>query len=616
VRLASQRPGFALEATLIVMVLISGLILAAAAAVLSQQRTLTADLRATQAMYVAEGGADAVMASLTALMADGQITDAELASISLPNLPGWTFDTLVATSDGAVTLQPITDGSFRGRLAFIQPITVTVGAVDGGGNRGDVLISTKVQSLPVFQFAVFYDDDLELHPPTNMTFDGPVHANANLYLSAPSLTFRQDVTSSDSVFRQRKHATTVENGVRINNAAGTPVLLSFDSRSTSAAAFVDASEAAFDGRLRSHAHRTAPLKLPLPGGVPLSVLLAPRSATDDAQTRAVKMAWKADLILTIDWATQGAIGPASPNHFCRNPAAVIRRDSAFSVLPTAAECRAIFRWNPTTSVSEGTAPTRFRDRRENLVVYAVDVDMAAFRTWVNAAWGARRSRILYVEFRNVPSGVLPAVRIINGEKLPGPEPTPEPAADYGLTIATHVPLYVRGAYNWDGSVPNWKPSALMADALTILSAAWNDDGDRSAGCRYGTQAQVGGPPGQRCTNWASSAAGTTTINAAIAVGHSATPCDVTRAGCSSAAYGGGVENLPRLLEDWGSRTLAVNGSFVSLFPSQVAQASAATLTNGPTRVWRFDGRFTEPANYPPGTPLVGTVTQLAFRPLY
>ena len=49
----------------------------------------------------------------------------------------------------------------------------------------------------------------------------------------------------------------------INNAAGVPVKLQFDSRSVDSAAFVARSDADFDGRLMTSAYGVKPLRLPL-----------------------------------------------------------------------------------------------------------------------------------------------------------------------------------------------------------------------------------------------------------------------------------------------------------------------------------------------------------------
>ena len=114
-------------------------------------------------------------------------------------------------------------------------------------------------------------------------------------------------------------------------------------------------------------------------------------------------------------------------------------------------------------------------------------------------------------------------------------------------------------------------------------------------------------------------AANTEINIAILAGHSATACDWFN--CGANPYGGGVENYPRFIEDWStapSKILTYRGSLVSLSTSQMAagQWSYGIYYTAPTRNWMFDTRFEDPANLPPGTPVVGNVIHTAFRPAY
>ena len=83
----------------------------------------------------------------------------------------------------------------------------------------------KSRLVPLFQFAVFYDKDLEISPGPNMTLSGPVHSNGDLYLNGgATLTIEGQITVSNgpkdgagnavehSLFRGRKDT---------NNCGGT-----------------------------------------------------------------------------------------------------------------------------------------------------------------------------------------------------------------------------------------------------------------------------------------------------------------------------------------------------------------------------------------------------------
>ncbi|HWN93671.1 MAG TPA: hypothetical protein VNT99_01450, partial [Methylomirabilota bacterium] len=63
----------------------------------------------------------------------------------------------------------------------------------------------EVATIPLFQFAIFYNLDLEINPGPNMTITGPVHANGNIYLEPQAaLIFQGDVTSAGSILSYKK----------------------------------------------------------------------------------------------------------------------------------------------------------------------------------------------------------------------------------------------------------------------------------------------------------------------------------------------------------------------------------------------------------------------------
>ncbi len=68
----------------------------------------------------------------------------------------------------------------------------------------------------------------------------------------------------------------------------------------------------------------------------------------------------------------------------------------------------------------------------------------------------------------------------------------------------------------------------------------------------------------------------------------------------------------------GFRYLSIVQWLVSLSTSQKAVRlwSYGIYYTAPTRNWMFDTRFEDPANLPPGTPVVGNVIHTAFRPAF
>ena len=58
----------------------------------------------------------------------------------------------------------------------------------------------RSQVVPLFQFAAFYDQDLEISPGADMTLEGRVHSNGDLFLNGDTLTIDGNVTSAGGIF--------------------------------------------------------------------------------------------------------------------------------------------------------------------------------------------------------------------------------------------------------------------------------------------------------------------------------------------------------------------------------------------------------------------------------
>jgi hypothetical protein len=583
-RVVSDRRGFALEATLILLVLMASLAAAAVMGAAMVQRNAGVDYRGTRVNYAAEAGADNVMAQLETAMIDGLITDPELAALTPPVLPGFTITTRAARVGSAVA-RTISNGPYSGLIGLNQQIDITVSAVDVTRNRSDAVVSVNAQSIPLFQFGVFYEKDLEIHNGPPMTFAGWVHTNGNLYLSSDNTFFQDIITTPGNVFWQRKAYNEQRNGVWINNAAGVPVRLNFDSRTDpSPPAFSAKSNLNFNGRLMTGAMNVTPLRLPLPVGMPPIELIRPRSAGDPVGVQNVKMAWKSDYNIVVD--LNLLTTPCAPGAMTVLPARVTPD------VPSG-DCDQIFKG----------FTNRFVDGREDVGVDLLEIDMGRLMNWIDVAPLNRATSIMYISFINGAAGDpnrdYPAVRIRNGRVMTHP-----------FTLATSGPLYIWGNFNDIG----WRPVSFLADAVTFLSNEWTDAGHT-----------VFAYTANATEMW---------VYAAVAAGHSATPCDWQDLACNPAltappaltangSYGGGLENFPRFLENWGGsgggRVLHYRGSLVSLFEAEQAKLRRwawRTYYNPPQRDWQFETRFRDPANLPPGTPTAGSVTQIAFRPVY
>jgi hypothetical protein len=267
----------------------------------------------------------------------------------------------------------------------------------------------------------------------------------------------------------------------------------------------------------------------------------------------------------------------------------------------------------------------YYDFRESDTVQAVQIDVSLLNKWLtnNAANGGRSiNQTSYADkgrgifsiyvYNKVPlnNSIMPAVRLVNGAQMPSTtDPGGSGRTTSGLTVTTPQPLYVKGNYNVQTAASSagasagtsdttyTYPAALLGDAITVLSANWND-----AGSAY----QSGGSVGSRNPV-------NTTINAAALEGI----VQSTNVG-SSLYYSGGIENFLRLEENWSSSTiLTYNGSIVVMFPSIYATnfwqvPGNNYYYNPPTRHWGFDANFTSPSKLPPLTPKMYRITRTGW----
>ena len=126
----------------------------------------------------------------------------------------------------------------------------------------------------------------------------------------------------------------------------------------------------------------------------------------------------------------------------------------------------------------------------------------------------------------------------------------------------------------------------MGDTVTFLSNNWNDSNSANAGSPFGYRVATA-----------------TTVNAAIVTGNTST---------TVGNYNGGLENLPRFLENWSGVNFVLRGSIVNLWESQLAigpWAYGSPIYNAPRRIWSYDTDFDDPVNLPPGTPRVRTLAR-------
>jgi hypothetical protein len=456
---------------------------------------------------------------------------------------------------------------------------------------------------PVFQFAIFYNSDLEISPDQPMTVNGKVFCNGSIWASPDApLTFQGNVMCTGAF-----------------TGGGGPVVFQFPamlntgvSPETGLAVYTPIYMAIY------------PINNPTNLG---GAMLEPPPTGENPNSSAGQERFYnfADLIVTNS--SNGVITaffqdsnnvsrltyiPPDATQLLTNLLSYITNTTQTITTNWNSKHTVIIGYstNTTTTITTNNIPTittnscysfatgtTFYDYREGKTVQAVQIDVGNLAAWITNDAGNGGILLNFQDWIHkghginslyVYSGVpltgtqLPAVRLVDGQQLP----------PSGLTIATPMPLYVLGNYNVqtpDGTSIGTNntvytcPSAFLADAVTVLSSNWNDGYDGS-------------------TTLVERPAVDVMVNAAILQGivPSATVGD-------NYYYSGGAENFLRLLEDWSTHTFTYNGSMVAMFDCRYATSywqSPGNYYNEPTWQRSFDTNFLNPGRLPPGTPNV------------
>jgi len=389
------------------------------------------DLKSINTFYSAEAGLEKAIAQIRAHYTSG-------ATGPPDPLPSDSFDlgniaVIYNTVDnGADVMETLTEGAYKGLYALVKSFTITSRAKDRG-TQTETKIESEVKDalVPIFQFAVFYEQDLEILSGPNMTLGGRVHSNHDLYLgSRASLKCDSWTTSAGNIYHGRKDdpSDDMTGDVTIKDRYGT-----YQSMKNSDGTWLDANDPAWvsnslnrwGGKVQDQSHGMTELNLPVVvSGDPIDMIKrASGGNTDSYENRA-------------------GLKIVDGQVLYKNASDV---------------------WVDVTSTFTSTSiltTNSFYNYREGKTATAYDIDISK----LNTSGYYPRNGILYAS-RNQVAGTQQAIRLVNGATLSAP-----------LTVVTNNPLYTLGNYN---SV-NKKAAALFTDALTVLSTNWSDANSNNA----------------------------------------------------------------------------------------------------------------------------------------
>ncbi|MFT5049034.1 MAG: hypothetical protein ACI8QZ_000423 [Chlamydiales bacterium] len=539
-----------------------------------------------QAQYLAEGALDAARKEILDLVANwgaaptgGSVT---IAGVDVD----YTIEH-VATDN--VTIDP------SGIQTIVDSYEVEARASVGGARyTAERIVSTD--STPIFQFAVFYDGDLEIQPGPSMTLSGRVRTNGDMFLGCGN-TLTVDTNymhAQGDIYRHRKDSTSSRGTVDVRRWVDDP----WDS----------ANPVEFEAM-----HSTAQL----------AALGVTSTSGYDSDFAGWDVNGDGDFNDDGDWLPflAGAFdfwgepdGYGESGHTVQTGEHGVQRAAAPSngSLDMFTEVAGgDYGWNNVSQtyerVADGTGthgPGYFHGESDlSILVEADGVTWTAYDSGgvevpaaslggavtVDTLYDAREggdassdTQVLKIDMELLhASGSFPANGLIYAshygldEKLQGVQLHNGSLLESSVTVVTEGALYIEGDYNSvvpDGRRP--RSAAVIADAVNLLSNGWTGDKD----------------PGDL------PAATETTFNVALITGNYES---------TAGDYNGGLENLPRFHENWSGVSCNIKGSLVNLWESE--HATGAWSIRGdryraPIRNWDYDTRFNTIENLPPFTP--------------
>jgi len=374
------------------------------------------------AFYAAEAGAEkAIGAILESYQSYGEPPD-PLPSGTL-ELNGYTV-TYSTIDQGPAEFQNLNRGAYQGLYALVKAFTVESVAA-GGTNRSRIRVTQDVEDalIPLFQFSVFYENDLEIAPGPSMTLSGRVHTNSNMYLQSENSMYIESFTTAAGQIHHGRHpesGKTVSYGdVFIRDAVE-----EYENMKNGDGSWLDcldddwvySSLQRWDGLVEDGDHGITELYLPVvSAGDPIDLINRGAGNTDsfehDAGLKFVDG--------SVFWKDGGGSWVDVTTTFL-----------ADSILTFGS----------------------FFNYRESNWISSYDIDISK----LNASAYFPDNGILYAAHTDDDGGVI---RLAEAEELAAP-----------LTVASQNPLYTLGDYN---SV-NKKPAALISDSYNLLSNSWND----------------------------------------------------------------------------------------------------------------------------------------------
>jgi Tfp pilus assembly protein PilX len=207
--------GFTLIASMLMMLLLSGIAIGLMMMVNTEGKVGSADLQNNAAYHSAEGGIEQMTSDLAAMFKTVQAPNpSDICALSThqPYINGVTWkDYQVQPASGCTApltnnYGQISSGPNQGLWAQIIPVSMLATAAQAGGQEVSMMRTAQVALIPVFQFGIFCNGDCSFFSGPNFDFAGRVHTNGDLYPEVgpgSTLTFHDPVSAYGNVVRNQ-----------------------------------------------------------------------------------------------------------------------------------------------------------------------------------------------------------------------------------------------------------------------------------------------------------------------------------------------------------------------------------------------------------------------------
>lgn len=631
----------------------------------------------TSSEAAAEGASELIFAHMDRDFIYGSInTSSNYYSAFLPSTNNWpvqyTFNANV-TMGSQITNLSYLGSQYTNLLGWPETNTVTVTATPNGQMYqvpSTISQSFIFASIPAFQFAIFYNINLEIDPGSTMPIDGAVFSNAGIWSGTANVSYSSTVeavgqvtTSGDDPFvsdNAKSDSGTPQSNFKFSGPPAQP-----ESNVNPLVLPIGASS---NGTNDTSTDVQAIIAIP-----PASVCPPNNPAVDYAQTNLVYDFNAASLIVSNWYWGSNGVAPWSNNFtvYLQDSAQtpynvqsngmamnwimltndyfiISNRNAHYAGLwPTTASPQST-NWVPNfqftqdvssikwinTQAADGPIGTNcvwyagfsfltnatFYDYREKATVRAVQIDVGNLGAWItNCApnGGSNWNQELCLDLNHGINSmyVYNAVPLIGQRQLPAVRVMDGALLPSSTCINSGGEPTFTSGFSFVTPQPMyvWGNYNVETDGKSATLNSHNTANTYPAALLADSITVLS-------QNWQDSYGPSTyTRNAAN---------DTLNAACLEGIvpsvgknYSGGVENFMRLLENWSGDKLTYNGSIMVMFPSQYATnlwqetgvgSGTPNVYNPPERDWGFDTNFLIQADLPPLTPQFRGVVRNAW----